>query len=103
MLVGVWFCVTSETDIDRNLGARDLPRIAEAKPLVRHLHLPAIVDLLVEDPEFVADAVADRRDLERRERIKVAGREPPEAAVAEPRLFFLVEEFVEIETELLHS
>jgi hypothetical protein len=58
---------------------------------------------LVEDPKFVADAVADRGDLQRRERIEVAGREPPEAAVAEARLFFLVEQFLEIETELLHS
>jgi hypothetical protein len=65
--------------------------------------LPAIADLLVEDPEFVADSVADRRDLKRRERIEVAGREPPEAAAAEARLFFLVEKFLEIEAELLHS
>src|SRR6266511_3118897 len=99
-LVGVRLRAASESDVDRDFGARDLPRIAEAKPLVRDLHLPAIADLLVEDPELVADAVADRRDLKRCERIEVAGRKPPEATVAEARLFFLVEDSLEIETEL---
>ena len=76
-------------DVEGDLGPRDLPRVAVAQPLVGHLDLPAVADLLVEDAELVADAVADRRDLERRERVHVAGGEPAEAAVAEARLLLL--------------
>ena len=47
-----------------DLGPADLPGVAQAQPLVRHLHLPAVPDLLVEDAEFVADAVADGRNLQ---------------------------------------
>src|SRR4029434_8195056 len=70
-------------------GARHLPRVAETQPLVGRLHLPAVADRLVEDAEFVADAVTHRRVTERREQIHVAGREPAEAAVAKAGLFFL--------------
>src|SRR5260370_4396191 len=101
-LVGVPLCAASETDVDCDLRARDLPRIPEAKPLVCDLHLPAVAYLLVEDPELVANAVTNRRNLKRCERIEIAGRKPPEAAGAEARLFFLLEEFLELETELLH-
>src|SRR6266516_3955111 len=103
LLVGVLLRAPPETNVDCDFGARDLPRIAEAKPLVRDLHLPAIADLLVEDAELVPNTVTDRGDLKRCERIEVAGRKPAEAAGAEARLFFLVEEDLEIETELLHG
>ena len=69
-----------------HVGLGDLPRVAVAQPVVGLLDLPAVVDLLVEDAELVADAVADRRALERGQRVEVAGGEPAEAAVAEPRL-----------------
>src|SRR5262245_18858269 len=101
-LVGVPLCAASETDVDCDLRARDLPRIAKAKPLVRDLHLPTVANLLVEDPELVANTVTNRRNLKLCERIEIAGRKAPEAASAEARLFFLLEEFYEIETELLH-
>src|SRR5262245_39031482 len=102
VLVGVRFGLAAETHVERNLGAWDFPWVAEAKPPVAHLHLPAVADLLVEDPELVADAVADRRDLQGCERIEVAGREPSQAPVAEAGLFFLLEEALEIEAELCH-
>ena len=70
----------------RPLGPRDLPRVAEAQPLVGLLDLPAVDDLLLEDAELVADAVAERGHLQRRQRVEEAGREAPEAAVAEAGL-----------------
>ena len=60
------------------------------------------MDQLVEDAELVADAVADRRDRERRERVHVAGGEPAEAAVAEARLLLLGQDPVEVVPELGH-
>ena len=81
-------------------GPRDLPRVAVAQPLVGALDLPAVDDLLLEDAELVADAVAERRDLERRQRIDEARGEPAEAAVAESRLVLLRQQLIEVEAEL---
>ena len=94
--------VAAELHLDRPLGPRDFPRIAEAQPLVGLLDLPAVDDLLLEDAELVADAVADRRHLQRRQRIDEARREPAETAVAQARLVFLGEQLIEIEPELGH-
>ena len=60
----------------------DLPGIAEAQPLVRDLDLPAVTNRLIEDPELVADAVADRRNIERRQRVHVTRGQPAQAAIA---------------------
>src|SRR5690606_38850611 len=79
------------------LRTRDLPWITEREPLVRALDLPAVDDLLLEDAELVADAVRERRDLERRERGDEARGKTSEAAAAEPGLGLLGEQAVEIE------
>jgi hypothetical protein len=92
--------VAAEADRTGPLGPRDLPGIAGRQPLVGPLDLPAVHDLLIEDPELVADAVADRRHLERRQRIEEARGEAAEAAVAEPRLLFLRHEIVVVEPEV---
>ena len=57
----------AERYIVGDLRADDFPRIAEAEPLVGDFHLPAILDDLIEDAEFVADAVAGRGHFEGRE------------------------------------
>ena len=80
----------------------DLPRIAVAQPVVRLLHLVAIVDVLLEDAVVVADAVADRRQLQRRHRVEEAGREPAQAAVAERGVDLDVAQHVPVQAELLH-
>ena len=85
---------------DLRLG--DLPRIAVAQPLVGDFDLPAVADLLVEDAELVADAVADRRTLQRRQRIEIAGGEPSETAVAQARFLLARQNDVEILPELGH-
>ena len=66
--------VPAEAHVPADLGPHDLPGVALLEPLVRGLDLPTVADLLVEDPELVADSVADGRNLERRERIEIAGR-----------------------------
>ena len=64
----------------------EFPGVAEAQPLVGIFLLPALRDDLAEQAEIVADAVADRGDRERRHAFHEAGREPPEAAIAERRV-----------------
>ena len=61
--------------------------------------MPAITNDLIEDAEFVADAVADGRHFDRRQRIHVTRRKPPEAAVAQTGLFLLRQDLVEIVAE----
>ena len=58
------------------------------------------MDLLVEDAELVADAVADRGSFEGGQRVEVARGEPAEAAVAQPGLLLAREHLVEVLAEL---
>ena len=83
-LVGVAFGMAAEADVEAVVRTRDLPGIALLQPLVGDLDLGAVADLLVEDAELVAEAVADRRHLKRRKRVEVAGGKAAEAAVPEP-------------------
>ena len=57
------------------------------------------MELLLEDAELVADAVADRRPLEGGQRVEVARGQPAEAAVAQPRLRLARQHLVEILAE----
>ena len=67
-------------------GAAELPRVAVERPVVGPLDLRAVAEGLLEDAEVVADAVADRGDVQRGHRVQQAGGEPAQAAVAEARL-----------------
>src|SRR5580704_16705131 len=76
----------AELHAHRPFGARELPGIAEAQPLVGLLDLPAVDDLLLEDSELVANAVAERGNLQRGERFDEACRETAEAAAPQTGL-----------------
>ena len=91
-LVVVRLGAPAELHVERDFRAHDLPGVAEAQPLVRHLDLPAVTNRLIEDAELVADAVADRRNVERRQRVHVARGEAAETAIAQTRLLLLLEE-----------
>jgi hypothetical protein len=51
----VRFSVPAKTDVEADFRAHDLPWIAEAQPLVRHLDLPTIANGLIEDAKLIAD------------------------------------------------
>jgi len=95
--------VATEADIRGDVVVHDLPRVAHLQPLVGDLDLSAIAELLFEHAELVVDSVTDRRYLERRHRIEVAGREPPQSATAEAGLWFEREQRVEILVERRHG
>jgi hypothetical protein len=59
------------------------------------LDLPAVLQLLLEDAELVAQPVAHGRDLQRGERVHQAGGEATEAPVAQPRIGLLVEDLLQ--------
>ena len=83
-----------------DLGPRKLPRIARAQPVVRRFDLLAVDDLLTEHAILVTDTVAEARNAERRHRIEKTGGEPPEAAVAEGRVRFDIDQHVHIDAEI---
>ncbi len=85
-----------EADRDRLLRTDDLPGVAELQPLVGALHLVPADDVLAEDAELVADAVAHPRVAEGGHRVEEAGREPAEAAVAEPGVGLELDQRVEV-------
>jgi hypothetical protein len=64
------------------------------------LDLPAVLDALLEDPEVVADAVADRGQGERRERVHEARGQPAKAAVAEAGIALLLQDLAEVGSAL---
>ena len=88
--------VAAPVDVIGDIGLGDLPGVAVAQPLVGDLRLPAVADLLVEDAELVADAVADGRALQRRQRVEIAGGQPAQAAVAQPRLLLAGQDLIEV-------
>ena len=102
LFIGPRLGAAAELHLVGDFGPGDLPRVAEAQPLVGDLHLPAVLDGLVEDAELVADAVADGRHFERGHRIQVTRREPAQAAVAEAGLLLLLDKVVEVHAEFLH-
>ena len=64
------------------------------------LPLPAVLDRLPEHAVLVAEPVAHGGQLHRRHRVEEAGREPPEAAVAEAGVGLLLEEAEPVEVLL---
>jgi hypothetical protein len=80
----------------RLLRPDDLPGVAELEPLVGALHLVPADDVLAEDPELVADAVAHPRVAVGGHGVEEAGREPAETAVAQPRVRLELDERVEV-------
>ena len=99
-VVGVVLGAAAELHFHRPFGTGDVPGGAVAQPLVGSFHLAAVDDVLIEDAELVADAVAQGGDLERGHRVEEAGGEPPQAAVAQARFLLLPEQFREVEPEL---
>ncbi len=91
LVVGVVLGTAAELHVEGDFRAHDLPGIAEAEPFVGQLDLPAVTNRLIENAELVADAIPDRRDVERGERVHVTRRQPAEAAIAEAGLFLLLE------------
>ena len=79
---------------------RDFPRIGIAQPVVRLLLLPAVDDELLENPVFVAQAVAHRGQAHRRHRIEEAGRKAPKAAIAKTRIRFLLDDIAPVDVVL---
>ena len=78
---------------------REFPRITETQPFIGDLALPAVTNDLIENAELVANAVTDCRHFNRCERIHKTGSKPAKSTVAQAGLFFLRDDFIEIDIE----
>ena len=102
LVVGVAFGAAAPLHVVRDLRPMHLPGVPGSQPEVRDFRLPAVVNFLVEDPELVPDAVADRGDLERGQALHVARGQPAKSAVPQPRFFLVLDHLPEIQTEAVH-
>src|SRR4029077_12623797 len=64
LIVAVSFCVTAKVHLNDRFWTREFPGVAQAQPFVCTFNLPTITNLLIEDAEFVPDAVADCRNFQ---------------------------------------
>jgi YQGE family putative transporter len=85
------------------LGPLQRPGIAKPQPLVGRLDLPSVANLLIEDSVFVADAIADCRNVQGGQRIHEAGGKPAQPTIAQPRLFLLFDQNVQVNAQLSHG
>ena len=84
VVVRVVLRAAAKPNLDHVIGLGKLPRISVQQPLVRLLDLPAVLERLLKDAEFVANPIADGRDVQRGEGIEKAGCQPAQTAVAQP-------------------
>ena len=100
-VVLIGFDAPAEVDLHRVLGVGDLPDVAAGQPVVRHLHLVAVHQLLAEQAVLVADGAAHGGQLQRGQGIQEAGGEPAQAAVAQAGLRLLLEHHRAVDAQLV--
>ena len=83
-----------------NLAALEFPWVARGQPVVRQFLLHAVGDPLPEQAIAIADAVADRRNAQRRHAVHETSREPPQPAIAEPGVGFGLAHLLEIDAQV---
>ena len=76
-------------DLHGVLGIGDLPDVAAGQPVVRHLDLIAVHQLLAEQAELIADGAAHGGQLQRGQGVQIAGGQAAQAAVAQAGLRLL--------------
>lgn len=94
-----------------NVHALDLPGIAVGQPEVRVLHLPPVLDALLEDAVVVPDSVPPRYSLmtalsstinvHRGERVHVARGQATQTAVAKSSVLIVVEHVFQLVAHLV--
>ena len=82
-------------NFDRAVRPGKLPRRVFAEPTVGLLNLIAVFKFLLKQAELIVDAVAETRNAERRHRVQIAGCQTSQAAVAQRRIIFGVENFLQ--------
>ena len=86
--------ISAEFDLHGILGAADFKGVAVLQPVIRHLHLVSVLNLLLEHSVAVADAAAVGRIAQGRQRIQETCCQPSQAAVSKSRIRLLVLNYI---------
>ncbi len=78
-----------ELNLLRKVGSHDFPGAAFLLPDIGVLDLVTVAELLPKEPEFVVDAVTNRREIKGGEGVEKTRGQPPQAAVTEAHVGFL--------------
>ena len=97
------FDLAPEFDLDREIRALHAPGIPVLEPMVRFFDLASLVYLLLEHSVAVAYAVAVAGQVQGCQAVQEAGGQPAEAAVAQPRVRFLILDPVIVESQLVQD
>lgn len=90
-----------ETYIDGDIMARELPRV-EVEPVVRHLNLVTIDDLLLENTVSVTQTISPSRVVQGRKAVEKTSSKPPETTVTQSSIMLLLNDVLDAETELIN-
>ena len=102
-LVLIGLDAPAEVDVDGLLGMGDLPDVAGGQPVVRHLHLIAVHQLLAEQAELIADGAAHGGQLQRGQGIQEAGGQAAQAAVAQAGLRLFLKDDGAVDAQLVQG
>lgn len=94
--------VTGLTHVDRHVLARELPGV-KVKPVVGHLDLVAVDNLLLEDTVPVPQAVAPGGKVEGSKTVEEAGGQSTEATVSEGSVVLLLNDILDAEAEVVKT
>ena len=86
---------TVEVHVEHLVRTLNEPNLSAGQPVVRQFHLPAVHNLLLEQPELIPNGEPHRIVVLTRQRIHKTRRKPPEPAVSESRVRFQLIEVLE--------
>lgn len=82
--------------------SREFPRV-EVQPVIRHLHLVPIMDLLFEDTIAIPQPIPPAGIVQTRQAVQEASRQSPQTTVTECGIMFLLDDILHLEPEPVHT
>ena len=103
VLIVIYPDVAAELDLLGVLRPFQFKGIAVLQPVIRHLHLISVPDLLLEHAVMVTDAAAVGHIAQGCQRVQEAGRQTAKTAVSESGIPLLILHGVQVNVQLLQS
>jgi hypothetical protein len=91
-----------DTHVHSDVLSGELPGV-EVKPVIRHFHLIAIDDLLLEDSVSVTQTVTPSGEVKRSQAIQEASGQTTQATVSESSIVLLADDVLNAESEVGES
>ena len=95
--------ITAKFNLGRILRAAKLERITVFQPLIRHLHLVAVLDFLLKHTVVVTNAAAVSRITKSCQGIQKTCCQTPQTAVSKCRIRLLILDHVQVDSHLFQS